>query len=123
MPTGDWVIEFDNIKTSSTDSYNQAQIDIGAVANRITFGQVTGSGKLQVIEIHNSSVIQTKNNGTMPMNTLVTHRLEFVNGVYKYTVLGNSVTLTPQYITSPTEITTMRIGSYNKANNLKVKPL
>ena len=123
LPSGDWSIEFDSYKTSESTSNNQCHVDLGVVANRITYGQTTGSGDCNIIEVHNSSVAQSITNGSVTLNEVITHKLEFINGIYYYTNPNGTVNLTPQYITNPTEITTLRVGSYNRLNNLKIKPM
>lgn len=75
-----------------------------------------------LLEVYNGSPIQKNNNIGMQVGVLTTHSVKYENGVFSHSIHGNTVTLTPQHII-PTEITTIRCGTYNRMNNLKIKPL
>ena len=122
LPNGNYLIEFDTYTSSNVWSQNQAHLDLGVVANRIICGVYDSERHTGVLEVRNGSVIQTISNSNIQLNTIISHTIKYENGTFSHTVGSNTVTLTPQYVI-PTEITTIRCGSYNLLNNLKIKPL
>ena len=114
----EYEIQFTTLKRN-LNSGSFASIDLGEIPNRIGAGNGGSASRDAYVYEQQSSIIQSISNGYVDLNVEESHSLKYENGIFYYTLKGNTVTLTPQKI-FPTQLSILRCGSNSVIKNIKI---